>query len=369
MCEEKTKKCSRCGREFPANNTYFISRKGVKSGLQARCKECMGSSFKFPIQVKKGYRICPKCNRELPATKEYFYHNKNTKDGLMTDCKECRGHRFTIRIINIDVWTEDGMKPCSKCGRVLPANSKFYYKNSQQSDGLFSKCKECMGGKMGRNFHGKKSYNENGEKKCSSCGNWYPPTNEYFNNKTARADGLDCQCKKCVKAYNESIKDHTKEKNHIRYLNNKDHIRKISDEWKKKNPDKVKEINRRSAKKNKANKCVLQQKRDAKKASLPATFTVEQWEVCKSYFNNRCAYCGSEDKKLTQDHVIPLSKNGEYTINNIVPCCLSCNSKKSNKDLLEWYASELPFYSETRKKKILKYLKTDGEKQQMALEF
>lgn len=37
-------------------------------------------------------------------------------------------------------------------------------------------------------------------------------------------------------------------------------------------------------------------------------WTYEQWERCKLYFGNKCAYCESE-KFLTQDHFIPLSNN------------------------------------------------------------
>ncbi|MCK4464389.1 MAG: HNH endonuclease [Bacteroidales bacterium] len=33
----------------------------------------------------------------------------------------------------------------------------------------------------------------------------------------------------------------------------------------------------------------------------------------------------------TKDHVIPISKGGDNTKENIVPACQSCNSKKFNK--------------------------------------
>lgn len=48
--------------------------------------------------------------------------------------------------------------------------------------------------------------------------------------------------------------------------------------------------------------------------------------------NWTCAYCG---KALTpgnasKDHVIPLSKNGKNTIDNIVAACRACNRNKGN---------------------------------------
>ncbi len=43
-----------------------------------------------------------------------------------------------------------------------------------------------------------------------------------------------------------------------------------------------------------------------------------------------CQYCGSR-KKLTIDHVIPVSKGGKNTWDNLVIACESCNQKKANR--------------------------------------
>jgi len=47
-----------------------------------------------------------------------------------------------------------------------------------------------------------------------------------------------------------------------------------------------------------------------------------------------CQYCGSR-QNLTIDHVIPKSKGGEDTWNNLVACCAKCNVKKGDKLLKE----------------------------------
>lgn len=45
--------------------------------------------------------------------------------------------------------------------------------------------------------------------------------------------------------------------------------------------------------------------------------------------NNRCLYCGSQEK-LTVDHVIPKSRGGADTWENLVTACTSCNHRKGN---------------------------------------
>jgi len=51
--------------------------------------------------------------------------------------------------------------------------------------------------------------------------------------------------------------------------------------------------------------------------------------------NGFCCYC-MEQKPLTLDHVIPISKGGADAEHNLVPCCQSCNSSKHNTELVEW---------------------------------
>jgi hypothetical protein len=43
-----------------------------------------------------------------------------------------------------------------------------------------------------------------------------------------------------------------------------------------------------------------------------------------------CVYCGTK-KDLTIDHVIPRSRNGTSTWNNLVTACKRCNTKKGNR--------------------------------------
>ncbi len=47
-----------------------------------------------------------------------------------------------------------------------------------------------------------------------------------------------------------------------------------------------------------------------------------------------CQYCGST-KSLTIDHIIPRSKGGKNTWDNVVAACERCNSRKGDRTLLQ----------------------------------
>jgi 5-methylcytosine-specific restriction endonuclease McrA len=71
-------------------------------------------------------------------------------------------------------------------------------------------------------------------------------------------------------------------------------------------------------------------KRRARIHGNGGSFTPQEWQVLCDQYDNRCLCCG-EKKKLTVDHVIPISKGGSNSIDNIQPLCRSCNAKKYNK--------------------------------------
>src|SRR5579883_3209698 len=48
-----------------------------------------------------------------------------------------------------------------------------------------------------------------------------------------------------------------------------------------------------------------------------------------------CQYCGKRSRDLTLDHIIPRSRGGQSTWENLVACCKPCNGKKGNRLLKE----------------------------------
>lgn len=75
--------------------------------------------------------------------------------------------------------------------------------------------------------------------------------------------------------------------------------------------------------------------------NAPGTHTSQQWrDLCLEH-DHCCVYCG-ERTIMTRDHVIPLSKGGSNDISNIVPACLTCNLRKSDRlDFVPMSADEV----------------------------
>ena len=49
-----------------------------------------------------------------------------------------------------------------------------------------------------------------------------------------------------------------------------------------------------------------------------------------------CAYCGAPGPALQRDCVLPISRGGRYTVENVVPACRSCNASKCNLEVTSW---------------------------------
>lgn len=159
-----------------------------------------------------------------------------------------------------------------------------------------------------------------GRRVCLKCGIEYPRTAEHFHRNSRLSDGLSYRCKSCaIKATRSHYQENIEERREVgkRYREeNPEKVLAASLKWQRNNPEKLR---------------VRRQRRESRKKALPAQLTADEWQWLLEQSGHCCVYCGKHESEvgpLAQEHVVPLSKGGGYTIFNIRPSCTSDNSRK-----------------------------------------
>ena len=76
-------------------------------------------------------------------------------------------------------------------------------------------------------------------------------------------------------------------------------------------------------------------RRQGRLARVDNDLTASQWADLLDAWGG-CAYCGAEGPALQRDCVMPISRGGRYTVENVVPACASCNASKHNSEVTGW---------------------------------
>lgn len=69
--------------------------------------------------------------------------------------------------------------------------------------------------------------------------------------------------------------------------------------------------------------------------------------------DHRCQYCGSHERDLTIDHVIPRERGGPHTWENLATSCRRCNNKKGSRTPRE---AGMKLFSRPRRPRFIPYL-------------
>lgn len=230
-------------------------------------------------------------------------------------------------------------KECTKCGEVKKLIG-FYKKYG----GPRAECKECS--KKAQN-----KYKEKNGDKIKEIGAAYRRNNKKEINesqKKYREENKEI-CKHRVLQWREAnYEEHITGKKRY-YQENKETIIEKSKQYYKDNPHV---------------RATQEQRRRARKATAENNFSTNDWKSALMYFDNKCAYCLSYHDGLQQDHIIPLSKGGGYTPQNIIPACPKCNRSKYTHDMESWFKKE-SFYAEATLINILRYVEDLSEKEVM----
>jgi hypothetical protein len=286
-------------------------------------------------------KVCNKCGENLPATQEYFGKEKRNKDGLNGSCRAC----------------------------VVEYKQRYYTENK---DRLSKQAKEYGKKNKDRKAEYFKKYREDNKDSLSALyKQWYLENKERLleYQKQYRKDHED-YIRERQRQYYDKNKERAKQKGKQRYDENKEHINNINiqnylknrearlkdfKKYREKNKPKMAQQKRRWREEHPEQRKVSNQRRKAKKKQLPATLTEEQWQSCLKHFDYKDAYTGLSMNIISQDHYIPVSKGGPFSVDNIVPCEANINSSKGNRDFGIWYKKQ-KFYSPEREKAILEYL-------------
>lgn len=197
---------------------------------------------------------------------------------------------------------------------------------------------------------------------------WFPATTKYYyENKKNKTDGLYPECKLCSSAkfikWTQDNRERHNEKNKKDRVENRWDVvnitRKNSEEqrknggqkrWQQNNPDKVRAYSK-----------IKQHKRH--------NINKTEWQACKKYFNNCCAYCGLhiDEHYYTRNGIIKpgdfhkehVDHEGENNLSNCIPSCGSCNDRKWKFTFDEWYNEDNEKYSKGRHDKIIQWLTED----------
>lgn len=76
-------------------------------------------------------------------------------------------------------------------------------------------------------------------------------------------------------------------------------------------------------------------KRKRRLAKVENDLTAGQWAALIEAWSG-CAYCQANSVALQRDCIMPVSRGGRYTLENVVPACASCNASKHNNEVTAW---------------------------------
>jgi 5-methylcytosine-specific restriction endonuclease McrA len=195
-------------------------------------------------------------------------------------------------------------------------------------------------------------------KRCRECRKLLPVDN--FCKQKGSADGLRHICRKCMhkqyKAWYEAHKGEVAKKRKEYVSNHREEYNAYKRGYYKTHTEQVKQCVKKSSKVNSERKKEYQKKymRDYqqtehgkavfrtlvnKRRALRKAATIEEipYEYVEKLRNGTvCPYCSKPIVKVELDHIIPLSKGGKHSVDNLISCCFTCNRQKRNMPLADW---------------------------------
>lgn len=200
-------------------------------------------------------------------------------------------------------------------------------------------------------------------KTCYICKKALPATPEYFTRDKTRSDGLHPYCKACRNAKrterrreNPRLAQKARERARRWFYENREQARRkrkaqywgnpqkaIDDvrRWREENPERYRESSARHKyrhyRQNREKYNTYVRNRRARLRNAEGTHTASDIQRMYDEQDGKCHYCGSSlVDGFHVDHVIPISRGGSNSPENLVLTCPTCNLSKNDRLPDEW---------------------------------
>lgn len=246
-------------------------------------------------------------------------------------------------------------KKCCKCKAFLPVGN--FTIDRSRGDGLSYTCKICA------KATSRIWYDKNKDRVALTAKAWKERNPEKVRDSWKRYQRMNrCRVREATRRWAKDNREHINEYARAYTAARRPWMREKNRRWREANKDKVKALNKKWHLENEeyhreqsrlwyasnTRRALARVKAYAKtplgKASLArqrakrlfalkksvCTLTAEEWLAIRRIQKHRCLHC-LKRKKLTMDHIHPLSKGGSHTKENIQGLCRSCNSRKGAK--------------------------------------
>lgn len=100
-------------------------------------------------------------------------------------------------------------------------------------------------------------------------------------------------------------------------------------------------------------------KRRSAKLGIPMEVTPGEIRLLFSVFDGCCSYCSKRPEKarnLHLEHIVPLSENGRNTLENLLPACIHCNTKKGVKPIATHFMDNREKFPDENMSLVIDYI-------------
>lgn len=204
----------------------------------------------------------------------------------------------------------------------------------------FSKHGDPLGGKASPQVR-RAIDHEDGTRTCSECGVRQPLGNFYTDKRASK--GRRANCKSCRKAHELR-----------RYAADPERIKAVVQAYRDNNPDVLRARDTARYERDRVKRIALASEHAHRRRVTVRLVQKDRGITVAALVKkhgSRCHYCGIAmtfepavghayiPTKATIEHLLPLSRGGSHTWDNVRACCWQCNVRKNNKTAEEWSVS------------------------------